>query len=140
MPMPKFTKTPPALIAAFDAAAPKRADVQRKSMFGYPALFVNGNMFASTFGRSVMVRLDDAGRAKAARRGAKPFEVMPGRPMKEYMSVPASDLEPARLKKWIADGLAYTETLPKKKTWFPSPRATSAPPGRVAHAPLNCSA
>lgn len=40
---PKFVKTPPAVLAAFDAAARARADVARKTMFSYPALFVNGN-------------------------------------------------------------------------------------------------
>lgn len=112
--MPKFTKTPPEVIAAFDAASPSRADVQRKSMFGYPALFLRGNMFAGTFGPKIVVCLDDARRAKAAKAGAGPFEPMPGRPMKEYVVVPASAMNGAALKKWIADGLAYADMLPAK--------------------------
>lgn len=110
----KFTKTPPEVIAAFEAASPSRADVQRKSMFGYPALFLRGNMFAGTFGPKIVVRLDDAGRAKAAKADAGPFEPMPGRPMKEYVVIPASAMKGAALKKWIADGLAYADTLPPK--------------------------
>ncbi len=112
--MPKFTKTPPEIVAAFDAASPSRSDVQRKTMFSYPALFVKGNMFAFTFGPKIAVRLDEAGRAKAAKAGAGPFEPMPGRQMKEYVSVPASAMKGAALKKWIADGLAYADTLPGK--------------------------
>jgi len=112
--MPKFTKTPPEVVAAFDAASPSRGDIERKTMFSYPALFVNGNMFAFTFGPKIAVRLSDAGRAKAAKAGALPFEVMPGHGMKEYVSVPTSAMKGAGLRKWVADSLAYAETLPAK--------------------------
>ena len=123
--MPKFTKTPPALIAAFDAASPSRAGVERKTMFGYPALFLKGNMFAFTFGPNVAVRLDDAGRAKALKSGAGPFEPMPGRPMQEYVAVPAAQMKGAALKKWIADGLAYADTLPAKAAKKPTAKKSA---------------
>ena len=109
--MPKFTKTPPEIVTAFESARPDRPDVERKTMFSYPAYFVNGNMFAFTFGPKIAVRLGDR-----APKGAEPFEVMPGRGMKEYVTVPASAMKGAPLRKWIADGLAYAETLPKKTT------------------------
>jgi len=112
--MPKFTKTPPEVIAAFDGASPARSGIARKTMFSYPALFVNGNMFAFTFGPKIAVRLDETGRAKAAKAGARRFEPMPGRPMGEYVEVPAKDMKGAALKRWIADGLVYAETLPAK--------------------------
>ena len=112
--MPKFTKTPPEIVAAFDAASPSRADIERKSMFSYPALFVKGNMFAFTFGPKIAVRLDEAGRTRAAKAGAGPFEPMPGRGMKEYVTVPSTAMKGAALRKWIADGLAYADTLPAK--------------------------
>ena len=120
--MPKFTKTPPEVIAAFDAAAPSRPDVQRKPMFGYPSLYLQGNMFAGTFGPKIVVRLDDAGRTKALRSGAGLFEPVPGRPMKEYVVVPNADMKGAALKKWIASGLAYAETLPAKAAKRPAPK------------------
>jgi hypothetical protein len=109
--MPKFTKTPPEIVAAFDAASPSRAGIERKTMFSYPALFVNGNMVAFTFGPKIAVRADEATRSKP---GMKRFEPMPGRPMGEYVEVPATDMKGAPLKSWIAQGLAYTETLPAK--------------------------
>jgi len=109
--MPKFTKTPPDVVAAFDAASPSRRDIERKTMFSYPALFVKGNMFAFTFGPKIAVRADDATRAKP---GMKRFEPMPGRPMGEYVEVPAKDMKGAPLKKWMAGGLAYADTLPMK--------------------------
>jgi hypothetical protein len=109
--MPKFTKTPPEVVAAFDAASPSRADIERKTMFSYPALFVKGNMFAFTFGPKIAVRADEATRAKP---GMKRFEPMPGRPMGEYVEVPAKDTKGAALKKWMSAALAYADTLPAK--------------------------
>ena len=109
--MPKFTKTPPDVVAAFDAASPSRGDIERRTMFSYPALFVKGNMFAFTFGPKIAVRADEATRAKP---GTKRFEPMPGRPMGEYVEVPAKDMKGAPLKKWMTAGLAYADTLPVK--------------------------
>jgi hypothetical protein len=80
-------------------------------MFSYPALFVKGNMFAFTFGPKIAVRASEATRAKP---GMKRFEPMPGRPMGEYVEVPAKDMKGAVLKKWMAGGLAYADTLPAK--------------------------
>jgi hypothetical protein len=109
--MPKFTKTPPMIVAAFDAASPSRSDIERRTMFSYPALFVKGNMFAFTFGPKIAVRASEATRAKP---GVKRFEPMPGRPMGEYVEVPAKDMKGAPLKKWMAAGLAYADTLPAR--------------------------
>ena len=111
--MPKFTKTPPDVVAAFDKASPSRGDIERRTMFSYPALFVKGNMFAFTFGPKIAVRADEATRAKP---GMKRFEPMPGRPMGEYIEVPAKDMSGAGLKRWMSSALAYADTLePKAK-------------------------
>ena len=121
--MPKFTKTPPEVVAAFDAASPSRGDIERRTMFSYPALFVKGNMFAFTFGPKIAVRADEATRA---RPGIKRFEPMPGRPMGEYVEVPAKDMKGAPLKKWMADGLAYADTLPAKAKKKPAAKKPTA--------------
>jgi TfoX/Sxy family transcriptional regulator of competence genes len=111
----QWKKTPPELAATFDKAAPKDPKVVRKPMFGYPALFLNGNMFAGTFQDKVVARLADDARARALKSGAKHFEPMAGRPMKEYVVVPATDVaKPAALAKWIAQAHAYAATLPEK--------------------------
>ena len=110
-----WKKTPPDLAARFDHAAPKDPRVVRKPMFGYPALYLNGNMFAGTFQDTVVARLSEAERAKALKAGAKQFEPMAGRPMKEYVVVPAADVaKPAALTKWIERARAYADTLPEK--------------------------
>lgn len=114
----KWIKTPPEIVAAFDKAAPKDPRVVRKPMFGYPALYLNGNMFAGTFQDKVVVRLSEPGRARAAKTArAAPFEPMPGRPMKEYVALPPAVVaQPPALAKWIDEARAYAATLPPKAT------------------------
>src|SRR3954471_14220090 len=121
--MPKFTKTPPDVVAACAAASRSRGDIERKTMFSYPALFVKGNMFAFTFGPKIAVRADDATRARS---GVKRFEPMPGRPMGEYVEVPAKDMKGAPLARWMADGLAYADTLPAKAKQKPAAKKKPA--------------
>lgn len=111
----QWKKTPPQLAATFDKAAPKDPRVVRKPMFGYPALFLNGNMFAGTFQDKIVARLPEADREKAIKNGVKQFEPMPGRPMKEYIVIPATDVaEPAALASWIERARRHAETLPAK--------------------------
>lgn len=111
----QWKKTPPALAALFDKAAPKDPRVVRKPMFGYPALFLNGNMFAGTFQNKVVARLSEADREKAKQNGVRQFEPMPGRPMKEYVVVPGTDVaNPAALASWIERAHRHAETLPAK--------------------------
>jgi TfoX/Sxy family transcriptional regulator of competence genes len=111
----QWKKTPPELAAAFDRAAPKDPRVVRKPMFGYPAFFLNGNMFAGTFQDKVVVRLAEGPRARALKSGSKQFEPMPGRPMKEYIVVPPADVtKSAALAKWIGQAHDYAATLPEK--------------------------
>jgi TfoX/Sxy family transcriptional regulator of competence genes len=113
----EWKKTPPELAAAFDRAAPQDPQVVRKPMFGYPALFLNGNMFAGTFQDKIVARLSEPERERAIKAGATRFEPMPGRPMKEYVVVPAADVaKPAALAKWIERARAHARTLPEKKT------------------------
>lgn len=112
----QWKKTPPELAAAFAKAAPKDPTVVRKPMFGYPALFLNGNMFAGTFQDKVVARLSEADRARAMKVGATPFEPMPGRAMKEYVVIPRADVsKPAALAKWIEQARDHAATLPEKK-------------------------
>jgi TfoX/Sxy family transcriptional regulator of competence genes len=126
----EWKKSPPGLVAAFERAAPKDPSVVRKSMFGYPALFLNGNMFAFTFQDRVAARLPEADLERAVSGGSKRFEPMPGRPMKEYILVPASDVtNGAVLASWIERAHRHAKTLPAKAA---KPRADARPVERVA--------
>lgn len=114
--MPAFTKPSAQTVAGFERATEGLAGIERRTMFGYPSVFLNGNMLASIFQDRVMVRLSEADRADAIKRaGAKPFEPMPGRGMKEYVDFPAHVTGDVRaLRGWIERGIAYVRTLPKK--------------------------
>src|SRR5918994_3754919 len=58
--MPAFEKSPPELVARFEAAAERFPEAQRRKMFGYPALFVGGNLVTGLFADSWMIRLGEA--------------------------------------------------------------------------------
>lgn len=132
----QWKKTPPELAAKFDRAAPKDPSVVRKPMFGYPALYLNGNMFAGTFQDKIVTRLSEADRARALKAGAKPFEPMPGRPMKEYVVVPAADVgKPAALAKWVEQARTYAATLPEKTKTVKTPSGGGRGALRASGAP-----
>src|SRR5215831_20557753 len=107
MATPKFTKSPPQLVARFDAAAARHPQAERRKMFGYPALFVGGNLATGLFADRWMVRLRPADlEAALALPGAEPFSPMPGRGMKGYATLPEDVVaDEARLDDWIARAL-----------------------------------
>jgi TfoX/Sxy family transcriptional regulator of competence genes len=110
-----FKKVPPENVEMFRAALPAAPDVAIKKMFGCEAGFVNGNMFCGTFEDTMIVRLDESGRAAAQKAGFQPFVPM-GKPMREYVSVPADKIgDKAFLRRWFTKGLAYAAGLPVKK-------------------------
>ena len=114
--MPKFEKSSPELIARFDATAARFPDADRRKMFGYPALFVGGNLVTGLFAQQWMIRLPDHDRAELlALPGATPFEPMPGRPMKGYASIPPDVVaDDEALDAWIRRAIAFGRTLPAK--------------------------
>lgn len=64
----------------------------------------------------VILRLSEADRADISKRGARPFEPMPGRVMKEYVALPEDMFSRQRLKPWIEKSLDYAGGLaPKAK-------------------------
>ena len=91
--------------------------IQIKPMFGNMAAFVNGNMFASLFGEDVWIRLSDEERPELlAVDGASVAEPMPGRPMKEYVALPAAWRdEPERIHGWVARSVEWAARLPPKE-------------------------
>jgi TfoX-like protein len=114
--MPSFDKSPAELVARFDAAADRFPAAQRRKMFGYPALFIGGNLVTGLFADSWMIRLapDDLADLMAM-PGAGSFEPMPGKPMKGYATLPAVVIaDDARLDAWIGRALALGRTLPAK--------------------------
>jgi TfoX/Sxy family transcriptional regulator of competence genes len=112
----KWTKSPPELIEAFDAVLPG-PPVERRLMFGYPAGFVNGNMFCGLYQDGMVLKLDEKAREKLLeRKGTQIFEPMKGRPMKEYVLVPSSlAKDEDAIAPWLEASLAFVSKLPPKK-------------------------
>lgn len=85
-------------------------------MFGYPAIFVNGHIFAGVLRDTMILRLGEKERKQfLALPGAKPFMAMSGRRMKEWAVVPPAMLKAASdLKRWLVKVLAHGRSLPAK--------------------------
>jgi TfoX/Sxy family transcriptional regulator of competence genes len=114
--MPKFTKAPADLIETFTRALAELSDVQPRRMFGYPAAFTRSQMFASLFQDQMIVRLSEEDREALTHDGGRPFEPMPGRPMREYVTVPEIVRDsPAALRSWLLKAQRYAASLPPRK-------------------------
>ena len=114
---PKFTRPPKALIEVFDLALAPFPDAERRKMFGYPCSFANGYMFAGLFQNYIILKLPEVERTRFLKfNGARQFEPMPGRPMKEYVVVPEGMLKAkTTLKHWLKKAHDYVTSLPPKK-------------------------
>jgi hypothetical protein len=114
--MPKFEKSPPALVERFEAAAARHPEATRRQMFGYPALFVGGNLATGLFADGWMVRLSAADcEALLALPGAAQFAPMPGRPMRGWAVLPADVVaDEGALDGWIGRALAFAGSLQPK--------------------------
>jgi len=114
---PTFSRSPAALVETFQHAVGGMTGVTTRQMFGYPAAFVGGRMFAGLFQNSLVLKLAAEDRAELSRRGATAFEPMPSRPMGEFVVAPATLVaKPGELVPWLARAEAYVRTLgPKAK-------------------------
>ncbi len=111
--MPHFGKAPDALVRTFENAMMDFPMAQQRKAFGFPAAFINGNMFAGLFNDKMIVRLtpEDAAKLQYARQ----FEPMPGRPMRGWVVVPSAVLDSAsELNAWMGKAMVYAKTLPAK--------------------------
>ncbi len=111
---PKSTE---AARAAFRIVVPDDERVTVRPMFGSVAAFVGGNMFMGLVKDELFVRVGEADRTKLATLGGRALEIMPGRPMKEYVTLP--DWQAAArqddVRAWSLRALDYALTLPPKK-------------------------
>jgi TfoX/Sxy family transcriptional regulator of competence genes len=127
-----WRKCPQELVDLFASVVPGPPAVQRK-MFGYPAAFINGNMFMGLFQDDMILRLPESLREEFLKKdGAKIFEPMPGRPMREYVAVPPRVMANKKeLASWVSSALEYGESLkPKSRTGKPKKADAKAKPPR----------
>jgi TfoX/Sxy family transcriptional regulator of competence genes len=115
--MMKWKKVPSALIEFMEQALSAYPS-QRKSMFGCPVWFVNGNMFAGLHQDNLFVRLPAEIQKQlfAECDEATVFEPMAGRPMKEYAVLPESLYnDQIEFTKWLERSFRYVSSLPVKE-------------------------
>ena len=126
--MPGFDKSPPELVERFDAVASGYPDVERRLMFGYPCLFVGGNMVTGLHEATWFVRLGEPERTEALDLpGGRPFEPMPGRPMTGYALLPVEVVaDDDAIQRWVERAIAFGATLPPK-----APKARSKPKAKA---------
>ena len=111
----QWRKAPADHVERFHEAVAGIEGVEVRKMFGYPAAFIGGNLTAGLHQESVMVRLPVEEREERLADGWQPFEPMPGRPMREYLTLPpevAGDV--AAMRRWIERAAAFVRTLPPK--------------------------
>ena len=125
--MPSMDKSPAALVARFDAVAARFPEAQRRLTFGYPCLYIGGNMVSGLFRDGWHVRLADGDLAELqALEGARPFEPMPGRPMTGFMLLPPAVVnDDDALEGWIRRAIEFGASRPAK---VPKSRATARKP------------
>lgn len=92
-------------------------------MFGNYAAFIGGKMFLGVFGETIFVRLAEEDREKLLRqRGARVFEPTRGRPMKEYVTLPAS---------WRSSGAEARKWVGRSRDWVAALAPRSKPSKRI---------
>jgi TfoX/Sxy family transcriptional regulator of competence genes len=105
------------MIALFDRLLPKDARIERKTMFGCPMGYANGNIFLGLHEDRFILRVGDDDRAVLTKEfKAKPFEPTPGRKSSQTLVLPeqiASD--PKALRSWCEKALTHALSLPPKE-------------------------
>jgi len=88
-------------------------------MFGGIAFLLGGNMAVGVHGEDLIVRVEPAQTVGLLREpGAKPFDLGPGgrSPAGWLLVGPVGFRTDAALHSWVARGVAYAASLPKKGT------------------------
>jgi len=112
----KWVKAPEALKKLLEDAM-DRIECEKRPMFGYPAYFINRNMFIGLFQDQVFVRLSQEHLKTLLKKfpSIRNLEPMPGRPMKNYFVLPRElYTNPRALKDAIKGSVEYTRTLAAK--------------------------
>jgi len=107
-----WAKSPQSLIDLFAESLPDDPRIATRKMFGYPAAFANGNMFAGLFGDGMFVRL-----APSAREAARPpaLRTDGGPPEQDLHARPGAVLaDEAAVADLIAGALTFAAALPAK--------------------------
>lgn len=110
-----WRKAPDELVERFETAVAGIHGLETRKMFGYPAGFIGGNMVTGLHQESWIVRLPKDARREQLDAGWSTFEPMAGRPMREYLALPASVVDDTySARGWVERAADYVRTLPPK--------------------------
>jgi TfoX/Sxy family transcriptional regulator of competence genes len=112
----KLVKPSPGLITEFRAMQSQLSCGQLRKMFGYDAVFVNGNMAVGLWQNTCVVKVSPADQATLIERGlAVPFAPMKGRVMTGWLEL-SEELahDPEQLLAWSERAVTFIATLPPK--------------------------
>ncbi len=102
-------------ISLFDEVAKLlalRPGVSQGKMFGMPVVKVNGKAFLGLSKDKMVFKLAEADRQAAMKQaGARFFEPMEGRAMKEWVELPVSQVSKATLQQFAESALIYVRNL-----------------------------
>ena len=110
-------KKAPEELVEFVSEKMKDVKCDYRKVFGYPAYFINGNMFTGIHGDKLFLRLSDADVERIMKiKGVSAFEPVPGRSMKGYVVLPKSVYSSDSLfNEWLHKSINYVSSLPPKK-------------------------
>lgn len=108
-----MAKSPTELVKLLESLAPQGADVEHRQMFGFPAVFVAGNMAIGLHQDDFILRLPEAARERFMKlTGGTVFQPQPGRFMREYVvASKALKQTPSALAKWVEEAVSYARSL-----------------------------
>ena len=123
-----WTKSPKGLVDLFSLSLPDGPGLERRTMFGCPCAFANGNMFAGLLQDVTFVRLPPRLReALDAEFGVRHFEPTPGRPMRAYTVLPEEVVEDEdRYGEVLRAAYAFAAALPPRAKKERRPRKAAS--------------
>ena len=127
----KWIKAPEEL-QTFIQSLVKTVECEKRPMFGYPAFFINRNLFAGLFQDKLFLRLspDQVIVLKQRFPTISNLEPMPGRPMKDYFVIPeALYRDSTIIPRVVRECAAYCSTLAPKAA---KARKTARKPPKMA--------
>lgn len=91
-------------------------ECEKRPMFGYPAYFINKNMFAGLFQDKLFLRLSPEQVTSLGKSfPIANLEPMPGRPMKDYFVIPEKlHRDAQKMPMVVAEAADYCKSLPAK--------------------------
>lgn len=128
----KLAKPSPGLIVEFKAVVAALPQGQPRKMFGYDAVFVNGNMAAGLWQNTCVVKISQTDQAGLIERGlGVAFMPMKGRSMSGWLEL-SEELahDPEELLHWVRRAVDFVAALPPKMATKKTLKAGSKVPSR----------